>query len=223
MLEQLYGILDDWKAQRFGGEPIVDAINNLTAVSGTATRHELERIVEGLDRLAEVLANQQVLTAAELTATLQALTGSSGTSFSSSTTDPSDDARAKIRHNVEELALRMGKRLGTGDEALEIDDPPSIVLSEFDPILPIPLRAGGDAAIYGAGLDNVSEIVVDGNSATIGRILPGEVDFTVPAETSAGIATVNVITVDGLALEFAVEVTGGIYSVQKSSRKGVKN
>ena len=97
--------------------------------------------------------------------------------------DPSDEARAKIRENVEEIALRMGKKLGTGDEAVEIETRRQIVLSDFDPILPVPIRAGGDATIYGAGLDAVTDIVVDGAPASIGRILPGEVDFTVPPDT----------------------------------------
>jgi hypothetical protein len=211
MLDQVYGILDDWKAQQFGGEPIVEAINNLTAVSGTATRQELERIVESLQNLAEVLANQQAVAA-----------DGAGTSFSTST-DPSDEARAKIRENVEEIALRMGKKLGTGDEAVEIGPPDKVVLSDFDPILPVPIRPGGDATIYGAGLDSVTDIVVDGTSASIGRILPGEVDFTVPQDTSAGVVTVQLFTVDNYELDLDVEVTGGIYTVQKSSRKGVKN
>jgi hypothetical protein len=223
LLEQVYGILDDWKAQQFGGEPIVEAINNMTAVSGTATRQELERIVEGLQNLAEVLANQQALAAAELTATLQALAaGGAETSFSTST-DPSDEARAKIRENVEEIALRMGKKLGTGDEAVEISPPDKVVLSDFDPILPVPIRPGGDATIYGAGLDAVTDIVVDGTSASIGRILSGEVDFTVPQDTSAGVVTVQIFTVDNDQLDLDVEVTGGISTVQKSSRKGVRN
>src|SRR5215831_8725391 len=219
MLEQLYGILDDWKAQQFGGEPIVEAINNLTAVSGTATRQELERIVEGLQSLAEVLASQQPLVVAELAA---ALGGGAGTSFSTST-DPSDEARAKIRENVEEIAVRMGKKLGTGDEAVEIGPPDKIQLSDVDPILPVPIRAGGDATIYGAGLEAVTDIVVDGAPAQIGRILPGEVDFTVPQDTSAGVVTVQIFTVDGDELDLGVEVTGGIYTVQKSSRRGVKS
>jgi hypothetical protein len=223
MLEQVYGILDDWKAQQFGGESIVEAINNLTAVSGTATRQELERIAEGLQGLAEVLANQQALAAAELTATLQALSAGGGGTSSSPSTDPSDEARAQIRENVEEIALRMGKRLGTGDEAIEIGPPDSIVFSALDPILPVPIRPGGDATIYGAGLEAVSDIVIDGTSVSIGRILPGEVDFTVPQDTSAGVVTVQIFTVDGEEFVLDVEVSGGIYSVQKSSRKGVKN
>jgi hypothetical protein len=223
MLEQVYGLLDDWKAQQFGGEPIVEAINNLTAVSGTATRQELERIVEGVQNLAEVLATQQVLQAAELTAALQAL-AAGGTSFTPATTDPSDEARAKIRANVEEISLRMGKKLGTGNEALEIGPADTIALSEFDPILPVPIRAGGDATIYGAGLDNVVAVLVDGQSATIGRVLPGEVDFTVPADVPAsGVATIEVITIDAASFTFDVAVTGGVYTVQKLSRKGVKN
>jgi hypothetical protein len=216
MLEQVYGILDDWKAQRFGGEPIVEAINNLTAVSGTATRQELERIVDGLQNLAEVLANQQALAAAG-----QAAPVASGASFAAAT-DPSDEARAKIRENVEEIAIRMGKRLGTGDEAVEIGPPEKVVLSAFDPILPVPIRAGGDATIYGAGLDAVTDIEVDGTPALIGRILPGEVDFTVPDDASAGVVTVRIFTYDD-ELDLDVEVTGGIYSARNPSRKGVKN
>jgi hypothetical protein len=87
----------------------------------------------------------------------------------------------------------------------------------------VPIRPGGDATIYGAGLDAVTGIVVDGASASIGRILPGEVDFTVPQDTSAGVVTVQIFTADNDELDLDVEVTGGIHTVQKSSRKGVKN
>jgi hypothetical protein len=223
MLEQVYGILDDWKAQQFGGEPIVEAINNLTAVSGTATRQELERIVEGLQSLAEVLANQQALAADEVTAALLAIASSGGTTVTPPP-DPSDEARAQIRANVEEISLRMGAKLGTGNEALEIGPPDKVVLDAVNPILPVPLLAGGEATIFGAGLDNVSEINVDGEPTTLGRILSGEVDFTVPTDVSAsGTATVEVITIDNESFTFDVAVTGGVFSAQKSCRKGGRN
>lgn len=221
LFEQVYGILDDWKAQQFGGEPIVEAIEKLTAVSGTAMREELERIVEGLQNLATALERQRATGAAELSAALQALGAQA--SAEDDSRDPSDAARRKIRHNVAELAKRMGPRLGTGDEPLEIDKPPGTVLSDRDWILPVPLRAGGDASIYGAGLDAVRAITIDRSLATIRRQLPGEVDFTVPSDVQPGTVEVVVALVDQRSLERQVEVDSGPTPRHRPSRRGVKN
>jgi hypothetical protein len=223
MEEQIIGILDDWKAQQFGGEPIIEAINKLTAISGASARQELARIAEGIQTLTEVIASQEAAPSPQLTAALLALGGGGvGGGPLPTPSDPSDDARAEIRRNVEEISQRMGGRLGTGDEALPIGDSPTITLSDRDPILPVPLRAGGEATIYGAGLENVTEIAIDEQVVTIGRILPGEIDFTVPAEVSAGTVEVDVVSRDTI-IEFQIEVVGGIETTQKSSRKGVKS
>jgi hypothetical protein len=205
MLEQMYGILDDWKAQQFGGAPIVEAIER-TAVSTSATNQELKHAVEGLKDLAEVLHQQQVSAPA------------------TAASAPSDEARKEIRDNVHRLFVRMGRRLGTGDEPLEIQDPELVVLSRRNWILPVPLRGGGDAAIYGGGLDNVHGIIIDGKPATIGRILPGEVEFAVPADVRTDKVDVRIELKKGLsALEFEVPAIGVQTTIQTASRKGVKS
>ena len=137
--------------------------------------------------------------------------------------DKSDEARSKIRKNVAELSDRMGPRLGTGDLAEDIEDLPNMSISDRDPILPVPLRPGGGASIYGARLDAVTDIVIDGHPVSINRVLPGEIDLTVPLDVSDG--TVEVVVAFGrLAYEFEAEVSGGQQTQQVSkTRKGVRS
>jgi hypothetical protein len=207
-LSQIIGFLDDWRANQYGGAAVADAINNLTAVSGTATREELERIVETLEGLVVVMAGQHGLAAA-----------TQGTT-PAPPTDPSDEAKAKVRENVARLFGRMGPRLGTGNEATDIEDAPSTVLDARTPILPDPLRAGGSATIYGAGLDAVAVVGVDGTQAAIASILPGEVEFTVPSGVSSGVVTVDVVLRDGTIFLLEVEAVGDPSASRQTSRKG---
>jgi hypothetical protein len=222
LLEQMYGILDDWKAQRFGGEPIVEAIEKLAAVSGGTRRDELDVLVDGMRNLAAALVEQQVISAAELTTALQALvaTTSGGVGGSDDTTGNESD---QIRQNVAELSRRMGPKLGTLDEPVTIGDPAAATLSKVDPILPVPLLPGGAATLHGAGLSAVTGIRVDGTAVIVERVLAGEVDFTAPRDLVPD-STVEVIAFlpDNQALAVDVAVGAGQTTGQQSN-KGVKS
>jgi hypothetical protein len=222
LLEQMYGILDDWKAQRFGGEPIVEAIEKLAAVSGGTRRDELDVLVGGMRNLAEALVEQQVISGAELTTALQALV-SATSGGSGDSDDPTGGESDQIRENVAELSLRMGPKLGTGDEPLTIGEPAAATLSDVDPILPVPLLPGGEATLYGAGLGAVTGISVDGTEVVVERVLSGEVDFTAPYDLVSG-TTVRVIAFLPNNLALAVDVAVGPgQTTGQQSKKGVKS
>jgi hypothetical protein len=190
LAERLYGILDDWKAQQYGGAPIVEAIQNLTAVSGTAARRDAKSVVGALEKLTEALTRQQEEAAARLVAALRSGDDAAPGTGTGDDGDADRDRR-RIRENVAELRRRMGPTLDTGDRALHLRRLPHTRLSEPGFVVPGTLRAGRDAAIYGAGLEAVTGIRIGDETAEIHSVLPGEVSFTVPSGLRPG--TVDVV------------------------------
>ena len=185
MLGQVYGILDDWKAQQFGGEPIVEAINSLTA----APVRRRGRNSSGSSRVCRAWPRCSRTSRRSRPAARGVVLHR----HRSVGRGPGEDPRERRG-----IAVRMGKKLGTGDEAVEIGPPDKIVLSDFDPILPVPIRPGGDATVYGAGLDAVTDIQVDSSPATIRRRLrEGDVGSTVPVGVWSGSVDVVVVLDNG--------------------------
>jgi hypothetical protein len=208
LLEQLYGILDDWKAQQFGGEQIVEAIDKMRMVAATApgTSEELRRIAEAVEGLAKAMAAQQ------------------GTTYEGPAPVPESAPQREVRENFAEIKRRMGRTPDTGGDAVEVDALPASSLSERDPVQPSPVFPDGDASIYGVGLDAVRAIRFDGSRAPIRRRGPGEVQVTVPSDISRGEVDVEVELADGTCLTGSVEVAddgpGGGYFRQQPTKGG---
>jgi hypothetical protein len=111
---------------------------------------------------------------------------------------PGEPAETSVLDNVAALEKRMGPTLDTGDKPITVPAPPQAQIRQM---IPTP-GVSGDFTIYGAGLNSVREIVVDGELADITKQLPGEIQFMLPRGVSSGEVEVEVKLVDG------TEVTG---------------
>jgi hypothetical protein len=211
LMDQLYGLLEDWKARDFGGDTIVEALEKLIAVIGSspATSHELEKIRVALERLADAVESQpDALTEAGAVELRPAgVTTPAGE-------DRAAEARDVIHRNVAELAERMSWRTDPTDDPLSITAPPAAAPREIVPSAVLP---GSDASLYGAGLTAVRGIFVDGSRATIRRRLPGEVAFEVPSDVSDG--DVEVRLADGEVWRGSVDVIQDVSSRYASTRE----
>lgn len=208
LLQQLYGILDDWRANKFGGETLADAIDKLAAVAGTAPKPtaELKKISDTLDRLVDT-AGAQPPASTDMSRQLEKIAGALEQIADSATAqEPTDEGQQAIRANFAEIAVRMGTRLDTGNDAVAIEPIPTSSLSDRDPILPDPVFPGGDASIYGVGLDTVREVQFDGECAAIRRRAPGEVRLTVPSDLDPRRAKVTILLPHGRHLTLWVDV-----------------
>jgi hypothetical protein len=202
LLEQLYGILDDWKAQNFGGDPIVEAIDNLRVMAATApaTSEELKKVTAALEKLANAVAAQQgpagdsAPELKKIARTLERLAANV------TAEDSTEREREEIADNVAEIASRMGRRLDTGSVRMT-PTRPEASLDKANPIAPKTVFADGDASIYGVGLDAVREVRIDGSRAAIRRRTSREVEITVPARVGNGKVGVEVVLADGRVLQ----------------------
>lgn len=217
LLEQLYGILDDWKAQNFGGDPIVEAIDNLRVMAATtpATSEELKKVTAALEKLANAVAMQQgpagdsAPELKKIARTLERLAANVRAE------DSTEREREEIADNVAEIASRMGRRLDTGSVRMK-PTPREASLDRANPIAPKLVFADGDASIYGVGLDAVREIRIDGSPAAIRRRTSREVEIRVPAGVGSGKVGVEVVLADGSVLQTTAK---GV----QTSAKGVKS
>lgn len=210
LLKQLYGILDDWKAQNFGGDPIVEAIDNLRLMAATTptTSEELKKATAALEKLADAVAAQSgpggdsAPELKKIARTLETLARRVRTD------DATEQEREEVADNVAEIAARMGRRPDTGSVRMK-PTPPEASLDRANPIAPKTVFADGNASIYGVGLDAVREVRIDGSPAAIRRRAAREVAITVPARVGPGKVGVEVVLADGRVLQ--------------TSAKGVKN
>lgn len=204
LLDQLYGLLEDWRAKQYGGETIVDAIERLIAVIGASpTNAELEKIRIALEKLADVAeAPSEAAVEAWRSRTLMDVRTAAGAPAPEApTTDLAAEARNVVHRNVAELKRRMGWRPDPGNDPIPITAPPSATTTE---IVPRTVSPGGDASLYGTGLTAVREIFVGGYPARIRRRMPGEVAFEVPAAAENG--DVVVTLADGDPQQLSVDV-----------------
>jgi hypothetical protein len=142
---------------------------------------------------------------------------------------PVDDAQDAIRRNITNLASRMGRTRDTDNDPVTVDPAKGAVLDERHPIIPAPVLAGGEASIFGTGLDTVCGITVATKRAVIRRHTSGEVAFTVPDATPAGKADVRVLLIGKDTILLTVDVVvdcarGGIdgQAIQQSRRAARK-
>ncbi|HYZ77539.1 MAG TPA: hypothetical protein VE596_09210 [Gaiellaceae bacterium] len=216
VLEQLYGILDDWKRRQFGEEQ-GEVLERLRVLSGTApaTSEELQNVTEALREVAAAIATRQERTPSpELTKIADLLEQVAGRTATT-------QAKSDIHDNFRRLAARMRATHDPGNNPLPV--PPAASLDEAGPIEPTMLFPDGDASIYGSDLDAVAEIRVGGSPATIQERMPARVRFTVP-DLGPGVVVIEIVLADGTLLTRAdgtnltAEIEGAGYTSQQSTK-----
>lgn len=186
------------------------------------SREEEERLTAAFEKLADAITTRQERAPSPELAVigerLEQIAGRTAT-----TQDKRD-----IHDNFVKLAERMGRgrRVDTGNDPLSVGvpAPESPTLSDPQPIEPTTLFPGGDASIYGTGLDAVDKIDVDGSPARIRRRMSYEVQFTVPDVGPCDDAVINIVLANGDLLTRAdgsnltAEVEGVGYTSQQSTK-----
>jgi hypothetical protein len=208
LLQNLYGILEDWKAHKYGGETLAEAIDKLAAAAGTAPKPtaELKKISTTLNRLVDAASAQPPApsdTSGQLDKIASALEQIAARAVAGDTTN---EAQQKIRENFAQIATRMGPRPDTGNNAVRFLPARRSSLSARDPILPTPVFAGADASIFGVGLDDVCDVLFGDHRAAIRRRTAGELQLTVPCDVAPPTSQITVKLGSGETMTLTVDV-----------------
>jgi hypothetical protein len=187
----LAGVAEDWRTHSYGGEApeqlreigqALDKIADAAATAGTQDGDPLQKIAIALDKIADAVPSQQ---------------------------KDIDPERTVVYENARKLAARIRYRTEPGERPTPTDPLPAPTLRQQDPIGRLDRQDGtfessatakfgprDTVAIYGAGLDHVTNVQLGGMPVTIDDKTDDYLFFEVPQAMKGGVVRLE-FEVDG--------------------------